>query len=181
MIITAQELKRYVTTDEEDSGLEARLSALELLIRAYTHNNFQQRAVRRMADIVGHIIIMDALQPFNVGDTVQVTSSHFNEGLYTVTEAEDSTITIKEDTYDEDDVIVTKVVYPMDVKMGVVNLMKWELERREKVGVASETISRHSVTYESMTDDNSIMGYPKTLMGFLKPYRRARFGQGVRP
>ena len=180
MIITVEEFKRYVTTDEEDSGLEARLSALELLVRAYTHNNFQQRAIRRMADIVGHTIIMDALQPFNVGDTVQVTSSDFNEGLYTVTEADDSTITIKEDTYDEDDVIVTRVVYPMDVKMGVVNLMKWELERREKVGVSSETISRHSVTYESMNDDNSIMGYPKALMGFLKPYMRARFGQGVR-
>jgi hypothetical protein len=179
MIITAQELKRYVTTDEEDSGLEARLSALELLVRAYTHNNFQQRAVRRMADIADGTIIM-ASNPFKVGDTVQVTSSHFNEGLYTVTKAEDSAITIKEESFDEDDVLVTKVVYPMDVKMGVVNLMKWELERREKVGIASETISRHSVTYESMTEDNSIMGYPKSLMGFLKPYMKARFGQGVR-
>ena len=179
MILTVDELKKYMTTDEDNSGLEARLSALELLIRAYTHNNFQLRAVRRMADIADGTIIM-ASNPFKVGDTVQVTSSHFNEGLYTVTAAEDSAITIKEDTYDEDDVLVTKVVYPMDVKMGVVNLMKWELERREKVGVASETISRHSVTYESMTDDNTIMGYPKALMGFLKPYMKARFGQGVR-
>lgn len=180
MILTADELRRYMDTDEEDQALEARLSALESLIRAYTHNNFQQRAVRRMADIAGGTIIMDALQPFNVGDTVQVTESDFNEGLFTVVEADDSTITIKEDSFDEDDVLVTKVVYPMDVKMGAVNLMKWELERREKVGVVSETISRHSVTYESMTDDNSIMGYPKSLMGFLKPYMKARFGQGVR-
>ncbi len=166
-------------TDEEDQALEARLSALELLIRSYTHNNFQQRGVRRMADIVGDVIIMDALQPFKVGDTVQVTESDFNEGLYTVTEAFESTITVGGLQYDEDDVLVTRVVYPMDVKMGVVNLMKWEMERRDKVGIASETISRHAVTYESMTDDNSIMGYPKSLMGFLKPYMRARFGQGV--
>lgn len=69
--------------------------------------------------------------------------------------------------------------YPADVKMGVVNLMKWELESRDKIGVASETISRHSVTYFAMDGDNSIMGYPKPLMGFLKPYKRARFGQGV--
>lgn len=179
MIITVEEFKRYVTTDEEDSGLEARLSALELLVRAYTHNNFQQRAVRRMADIAGGTIVMES-NPFRVGDTVQVTSSDFNEGLYTVTATDDSTITIKEDTYDEDDVIVTKVVYPMDVKMGVVNLMKWELERRDKVGISQESISRHDVTYESMNDDNSVMGYPKMLMGFLKPYIRARFGQGVR-
>lgn len=180
MILTTEELRRYVTTDEEDQALEARLSALELLIRAYTQNNFQKRAFRRMSDIVGDTLIMDERHPFHVGDTVQVTSSHFNEGLFTVTQADDSTITVKEHLYDEDDVLVTKVEYPMDIKMGVVNLMKWELERREKVGVSSETISRHSVTYESMTDDNSIMGYPKMLMGFLKPYKKARFGQGVR-
>lgn len=180
MIITAQEFRRYVQTDEEDSGLEAKLSALELLIRAYTHNNFQQRSIRRMADIAGNTIIMDALQPFKVGDTVQVTESYFNDGIYTVTEADDSTITIKEETFDENDVYVTRVVYPMDVKMGVVNLMKWELQNREKVGVASESISRHSVTYFNMDGENSVMGYPKSLLGFLKPYMRARFGQGVR-
>lgn len=180
MIITVEEFKRYVTTDEEDSGLEARLSALELLIRAYTHNNFQQRTVRRMADMAGGMLIMDALQPFKVGDTVQVTESDFNEGLFTVTEADDATITVKGDTFDEDDVLVTRVVYPMDVKMGVVNLMKWEMNNREKVGVQSESISRHSVTYFNMDGDNSVMGYPKSLMGFLKPYMKARFGQGVR-
>lgn len=180
MLMTVDELKRYISTQEDAQALEARLSALELLIRAYTHNNFQQRHVRRMADIAGSVVIMDALQPFRVGDTIQVTESDFNDGLYTVTEASDSTVTIKEAAFDEDDVLVTRVVYPADVKMGAVNLMKWELERRDKAGIASETLSRHAVTYESMTEDNSIMGYPKSLMGFLRPYMRARFGQGVR-
>lgn len=69
--------------------------------------------------------------------------------------------------------------YPMDVKMGVVNLMKWELDNRDKVGVQSETISRHSVTYFNMDGDNSVMGFPKALMGFLKPYMKARFGRGI--
>lgn len=179
MILTTDELRRYMTTEEEDSALEAKLSALELLIRAYTHNNFQQRAVRRMADIASGSFVMNG-NPFKAGDTVQVTDSLFNDGLYTVMEADESTITVKEDCMDEDDVLVTRVVYPMDIKMGAVNLMKWELNNREKVGIASESISRHSVTYESMTEDNSIMGYPKSLMGFLKPYMKARFGQGVR-
>lgn len=180
MIITAQELKRYMTTDEEDQALEAKLSALELLIRAYTNNNFQQRSVRRMADLYGNTIIMEALQPFKVGDTVQVTQSDFHDGLYTVLETTESTITVDGDGFsDEEDVYVTKVVYPMDVKMGVVNLMKWEEGNRDKVGVASESISRHSVTYFNMDGDNAIMGYPKSLMGFLKPYMKARFGQGV--
>lgn len=69
--------------------------------------------------------------------------------------------------------------YPMDVKMGVVNLLKWELTNRDKVGVQSETISRHSVTYFNMDGDNSTMGFPKALMGFLKPYMKARFGRGI--
>ena len=30
-----------------------------------------------------------------------------------------------------------------------------------------------------MDGDNSIMGYPRSLLGFLAPYMRARFGQGV--
>ena len=67
--------------------------------------------------------------------------------------------------------------WPEDIKMGVVKLIKWDLGTGKKVGIASETISRHSVTFESMTDDNSKGGYPDSLMGFLKPYMRARFGQ----
>ena len=69
--------------------------------------------------------------------------------------------------------------YPMDVKIGVVNLLKWELDMRDKVGVASESISRHSVTYVDQTGTNTAMGYPVALMGFLKPYKRARFGRGI--
>lgn len=180
MIMTTEELRRYMVTDEEDSGLEARLSALELLIRAYTNNNFQHRGFRRLADSMGNVIMMEALQPFSVGDTVQITRSDYSDGLYTVIEANDSTITVKETIpHEEEDFYITKVVYPMDVKMGVVNLMKWEMTNREKVGVASESISRHSVTYFDMTGDNSTMGYPKALLGFLNPYMKARFGQGV--
>lgn len=70
--------------------------------------------------------------------------------------------------------------YPFDVKMGAINMLKWDIEMREKVGVASETISRHSVTYVSVDGDNSDGGYPKAVLGFLKPYKRARFGQGLR-
>lgn len=63
--------------------------------------------------------------------------------------------------------------YPKDIKLGVINLLKWDLEK--KVGIQSETISRHSVTYFNMDGENAVMGYPKSLFGFLKPYMRARF------
>lgn len=180
MLMTVAELRQHIETNETDQSLEAKLQALELMIRAHTNNNFQHRGYRAAADLMGGVLMMEALQPFNTGDTVQIHGSRYNDGLYTVTETNDSTATVKEDTVDESGVMVTKVVYPMDVKMGVVKLLKWELERGDKVGVASETISRHSVTYFDMAGDNSTMGYPKSLLGFLRPYHRARFGQGVR-
>lgn len=176
MIMSVEELKLYTSTGEvPDEVLEAKLQALELMIRSYTNNNFQKRAYRRTADIVGGLFVVEALTPFKVGDTIQVTESRFSEGLYTVKDADDSTFTVSEDVIDEADVLVTKVEYPADVKLGVANLIKWDLEKRDKVGIQSETISRHSVTYFSMDGDNSSMGFPKSLMGFLKPYKKARF------
>ena len=119
MIMTVDELKKFIQTDKEDQVLEAMLQALEISIQGYTNNDFKRH-----------------LTP---------------EGEY-----------------------------PMDVKMGVVNLMKWELDMRDKVGVASESISRHSVTYVDQTGINTVMDFPVSLMGFLKPYMKARFGRGIR-
>lgn len=120
MILTVEQLRRFMDTDESDEVLEAKLAALEVAIKGHTNNNFNR-----------------------------VLEQNGGE-------------------------------WPMDIKMGVVNLMKWDASNREKAGVASETISRHSVTYETMTQENSSMGYPRILTGFLRPYMKARFGQGVR-
>ena len=84
-------------------------------------------------------------------------------------------IALNKPLFDEDGVLITKVEYPYDVRLGVVNMMKWDITNRDKVGIQSETISRHSVSYFNMDGDNSLMGYPKSLLGFLEPYKRARF------
>lgn len=177
MIMTVEEFRSYVDTDKTDAVLSAKLAALELLIRKYTNNNFQHRGFRCTADTRGSIFSAEALQPFDVGDTIQVTESQLNAGLYTVTAATDTTfeVEVSDALRDENDVLVTKVVYPIDVKMGVANMLEWDLNNRSKVGIQSETISRHSVTYFSMDGDNASMGYPKSLTGFLKPYMKARF------
>lgn len=181
MIMTVDELRQFVTTDEADQALEARLQALELLIRAYTNNNFQKRAFRSVAvAMAGHNLLVQGANPFKTGDTLQITESELNDGLVTVSTSSNDAITVNEELYDESGVVITKVVYPADVKLGVANMLKWQLENGDKVGVASETISRHSVTYFDMTGDNSTMGFPKSVLGFLRPYKRARFGQGLR-
>jgi hypothetical protein len=159
---------------ETDQALEAKLQALESVIRAYTNNNFQQRAFRFSCPVInGKLYYTTNL--LKVDDTVQISESALNDGLYIVQETGADTISLDAELYDEDYVLVTKVIYPHDVKMGVVNLPRWENENRSKVGIASETISRHSVTYFNMDGDNSLMGYPKSLLGFLTPYMKARF------
>lgn len=182
MIMTVAELRQFVTTGEEDQALEARLQALELLIRAYTNNNFQQRGFRVEADIRGGVFMSESLIPFAVGDTVMISQSDLqSDCLCTVKEiTDDTTFTVNESCADDDCILVTKVVYPADVKLGVANMLKWQLDNGNKVGVASETISRHSVTYFDMTGDNSAVGFPKALTGFLRPYMKARFGRGLR-
>ncbi len=174
MLMAVEELKQYITTDKPDTVLEAMLQAVELAIRGYTNNTFQNTGYRTDADARGSLFIAEALQPFDVGDTIQVSQSQFNNGLYVVTEATDATFKVAESLHDENDVLVTKVSYPADVKLGAARLIQWDLENGDKVGVQSETISRHSVTYFNLDGDNSIMGYPKSLTGFLKPYRKAR-------
>ena len=176
--MTVEELRRHMDTEEADQTLEDKLRGLELLIRGHTHNHFTVKHTGRLADIVGGTFDLDEAADFEPGDTVLVSGIR-NTGLFTVATATGATFTVNEKTYDEIDAYVVKVEYPMDVKMGVVNLMKWEQERREKVGVQSETISRHSVTYTDQTADNTIMGYPAALMGFLQHYMQARFGEGV--
>lgn len=175
MILSVEELKKYINTTETDEVLEAKLKAIELMVREYTNNNFQKRTFRKAADIVGGLFVSDQLVPFKVGDTVQISESKYNEGLYVITEIEDSTFKVSGDVIDENDVVVTVVDYPMDVKMGIINMLKWDIDNRAKVGIQSETISRHSVTYFDMSGDNAVLGYPKSLLGFLKPYRKARF------
>lgn len=118
MIISVEELKQFVSTDETDQALEFRIQALESFICRYTNNDFIDR---------------------KTGE--------------------------KE--------------FPTDVKMGAINMIQYDLTMRSKQGISSETISRHSVSYASIDENNSVGGYPKAVIGFLKPYIKARFGQGV--
>jgi hypothetical protein len=151
-----------------------KLKAVEQTIRAYTNNNFQNRDARRTADIVGGLFVVEALCPFSVGDTVQISESKLNKGLFTVVSNDDSTFTVEEGVKDEKNVLVTKIVYPADVIDCCVNLLEWEKQNRAKVGIQSETLSRHSVTYFNQDAGNQIMGYPVSLLGCLKAYRKAR-------
>ena len=175
MIISVEKAKELISFNGwTDEKIRMKLLAVEQTIRAYTNNNFQDRECRRTADIVGGLLLVEALTPFDIGDTVQISESSLNKGLFTVAFADDSTFTVEEPVKDEKDVLVTKIVYPADVIACCVNLMEWEVNNRGKVGIQSETLSRHSTTYFNMDGANQIMGYPASLLGCLKPYRKCR-------
>lgn len=159
---------------QTESVIAEKLDAVELLIRAYTNNNFQNRYVRFTAESLGNRLlgISDFLK---IGDTVQISQSKVNDGLYAITEIGDDFIRVDKDLYRYSDNLVTKVEYPADVKSGVIDLLKWEIANRSKAGIQSETLSRHSVTYFNQDANNQVMGYPVALLGFLKPYIKARF------
>ena len=159
---------------QTESVIAEKLDAVELLIRAYTNNNFQNRYVRFTAASLGNRLFgtSDFLK---VGDTVQISQSKVNDGLYAITEIGDDFIRVNKDLYRYSDNLVTKVEYPANVRSGVIDLLKWEIANRSKAGIQSETLSRHSVTYFNQDANNQVMGYPVALLGFLKPYIKARF------
>lgn len=175
MIITVAELREYTNIAATDTELEARLQALESAIRKYTNNNFNDMGYRTVVSMIANNVITVEEAIFEVGDTIQLNKSRINKQLYTVISVSGREIIVDKDVKDEYGVFATKVVYPPDIKFGIVGMIKWDFENRSKIGIQSETISRHSVTYFNMDGDNSIMGYPKSLLGFLKPYKKARF------
>ncbi len=175
MIIAVNELMKLPDFVGLDKDIIAdKLNAAELMIRAYTNNNFQNRYVRFVTNSSGNRLFgtSDFLK---VGDTVQISQSKVNDGLYTIIEIGDDFIQLDADLYNYPENVVTKVEYPADVKAGLLELLKWDVKNRVKTGIQSETLSRHSVTYFSQDASNQVMGYPVILLGFLKPYIKARF------
>ena len=177
MIISVEKAKELVSFNGwTDEKIKMKLLAVEQTIRAYTNNNFQKRLIRSYCAIIQGVL-RGVTVGFSVGDTIQITESQYSNGLYTIAtiDEDDEAFFLEEgDLNDEHTVIVTKVEYPADVVACCVNLLEWEVNNRGKVGIQSETLSRHSVTYFNMDGANQVMGYPASLLGCLKPYRKCR-------
>lgn len=172
MITTVENLKKQVDCGTAtDDLITARLEAIEAVIRAYTNNNFQMRSVRfagrsEDADVYG------VPRFFTVGDTVQISASGVNDGLYIVNAVYDDHIELDKDLFPVEYNLVTKIKYPADVIQCAVDLYKWKQTMGDKVGVKSETLSRHSVTYEDSA--TLYMGYPVGILNGLNLHRKAR-------
>ena len=171
MIITIEELKKVSELSNiPDEQLTVMCEGIEDFIRQYTNNNFTVKNVTFNAPSTdGKLETVSPL--FNVGDTVLISNSKYNNGVYVLTAMDG---TLDKELLDDDSNKVTLVKYPPAVKLGVIKLLQYNAKMDSKVGISSESLSRHSVSYAQPTND-SIGGYPSSLMSFLKPYMKARF------
>jgi hypothetical protein len=163
------------------------LDAYEAAIRQITNNNFQVPGVRLSGlsfsapDKIAFASGDSSL--FAVGDTVQVSASAINDGLYLVgyigagfIRVVDGQSLIRASKASEGRVSLVR--YPADVLAGVMSLIRYDMDAGSKLGVASESIARMSVTYSNASSASTDLlgGYPKALMGFVQKYGKIRWG-----
>lgn len=171
MILSADELLNLSTElGKTVNQLTLMCNGIEDFIRQYTNNNFIVKNTAFITPIVdGKLEIVSPL--LKEDDTILICNSMYNDGVYVLKELNG---TLDLTLIDEDCVNVLLVRYPQAIKLGVTKLLEYNGRMDDKVGIASESISRHSVSYQAQGSD-SIGGYPSSMMSFLKPYMKARF------
>ena len=171
MILTIDEMRNVSELSSiSDAQLELMCEGIEDFIRHYTNNNFTIKTVTYYTpSINGKLEVVSPL--FKAGDTILITNSKFNNGVYVINNLDG---TLNKQLFDDENNKITLVKYPSAIKLGVIKLLQYNAKMDDKVGISSESLSRHSVSYAQATSD-SIGGYPSSLMSFLKPYMKARF------
>lgn len=171
MIITIEELRSIIDLSSiSDEEVAVMCNGVEDFIRQYTNNNFiVKNATFNTPSTNGKLETVSPL--FKVGDTVLISNSKYNNGVYVINDLDG---TLDKELFDDDNNKVTLVKYPPAIKLGVVKLLQYNSKMDSKVGISSESLSRHSVSYAQPSSD-SIGGYPASMMSFLKPYMKARF------
>lgn len=178
MIISYVEAQRlYKNVTQQD------LDGIEQSIRELTNNPFQNRRVRfESVEFVSEkeiAVLSGEIIGLRKDDTIQVSGSVLNNGLYVVEEVNKKTITLQDGSLlfegSDSGAFVTKVKYPADIVAGVRKLLKYDAKMADKVGLKSKTVSRMSETYFDQNATENINGYPASLMSFVNKYRLLRW------
>ena len=176
MIISLTEAQRL-----DAEILQEDLDAFEQSVRQLTNNNFQNTAVRFINIALQEpdlIKVNDSIKGLRIGDTLEVNYSSYNDGLYTVEEILEGSIKVSEESFLEEEsnnLMVTLVSYPADIKRGIKKLITYDKKMSSKVGIKSETISRMSTTYYDVSAAENTDGYPSNLLSFLEKYKKMRW------
>lgn len=171
MIVSLEKIKASANCESmTDAQIIDKMGSIENLIRNYCNNTFQNRAIRFYTAIKSNYLLY--CSPFLTdGDNIQISDSAVNDGVYSLT-IEDGNAKLNTNVFDNDFQMITKIEYPATVVNTALELFKWSVEKSDKVGIKSETLSRHAVTYEDST--GFIMGYPSAIISGLNAFKRAR-------
>lgn len=158
------------------------LDGLEASIRQLTNNSFVNKSVVYRGFSVGTgntIKFRKAVKYLRVGDTILLTDTGVNNGLYTVESVAGKEVTVlgSENLYDGTFVsgAAYKVEYPADIVSGVKKILEYDLKMSDKVGVKSKTIARMTETYYDINSTENVNGYPSAYMSFLNKYKKLRW------
>lgn len=176
MIISIGNVRMQTDCGELTDGvIQSRLDAIEQVIRKYTNNNFQNRNVRFVSSSVGDML-MGTSAFIKKGDTIQISQSKVNDGLYVVKGIAEDSLIVDRELFACPSNMVTKIEYPQDVIQCALDLFEWKKNFGAKIGIKSEseTLSRHSesVTYEDSA--TLFMGYPIGILKGLSLHKKAR-------
>lgn len=188
MIITLDEAQKINPDLTQET-----LDGLEQSIRALTHNKFQNLNIRFYQFKVTNentLDFNDTLSFLRVGETIEISNTWsqtgsglnqdmgVNDGLYVIEEISDKTIKLKDAELfngNFQSAFITKISYPPDIVEGVKRLLQYDVTMGDKLGIKSESIARMNITYYDMNSSESINGYPASLFGFLKKYKKMRW------
>lgn len=176
MLISTTNLKALYSefSTISDDLLKRKLSAIENAIITYTNNYFTNRYVNELVyEKQNKLYYFETNKPHYlvVGDTIRISEPKHIVNVFNILTIDSEGFTIDGHVYCEGLLNARKVEYPIDIVEGAINVLRWDIfERKKHEGVASETLSRHSVTYETLNEGNTINGYPSRLFGFCKPY-----------
>ena len=183
MIIPLEEAKKLlkVKDDSQDYELQMKIEALESMVRNKTNNKFLDIRVRVNTNLIfniGNTITGANFKAlgFREGNTIDIDDSIQNNGVYDILEVSETYIKISQDIQEEDcNCLITKVMYPSDIKLGVIKLLQYDNKMSDKIGIKQETIARVSTTYFDMGSNESVEGYPSALLKFLDKYKKLRW------
>lgn len=158
---------------EKTEEIQARLRGIEDFIRAYTNNKFQDRKRRERVRIKGQQAL-GSLSYFRTGDLVEISESGLNAGVYRIERIDAKGCELSGGPLtDEGPVLMTRVSYPWGVQEVALRMLDWDLTNRSKLGIASETLSRHSISYADQNQGQHA-GYPLAIISGLAPWVKAR-------
>lgn len=160
---------------------QAQLDAFEVMVRNYTHNHFQVKGARFYnLTITSTGLEMQAPSWLSVDDTLEISGTLFNNGIYMVSEITDTEIVLvghnKLRTETALKAYASLVKYHADIAQGILKLIKYDFKMSDKVGIKSELISRMRTDYYDISTGENAEGYPKALIAFLTKYEKIQWG-----